>query len=98
MNPRENKSQKENVNHIRNVVMCQSGRKCATYKVIFEELNLVEGYVYVEDGIGGYFRVVQRWSVRVDSDVVQNSSARVDPLGPDVVESVAMMTTSCCFY
>lgn len=88
MNPRENWEKNQNVNHIRN----------ATYKVIFEELNLVESYVYVEDGIGGNFGIVQRWSVRVDADVVQNSATRIDPLGPDVMESVAMMTTSCCFY
>lgn len=68
-----------------------------TYKFIFEGFNLAESNVNVEDGIGGNFGIFQRRSIRVDAGIVQDATARVDPLGPDVAESVAHSSSTTTY-
>lgn len=68
-----------------------------TYKFIFEGFNLTESDVNVEDGIGGDFGILEWRSIRVDAGIVQDTAARVDPLGPDVAESVAHSSSTTAY-
>jgi hypothetical protein len=69
-------------------------KKKSTYKVVFERFYLAESNVDVEDGIGGNFGIFKWRGIRVDAGIVQDTTARIDPLGPDVAESVASTYSS----
>ncbi len=69
-----------------------------TYEFIFEKFHLFQGYFNVENGVGRDFRVFQQRRIRIDGRVVEDSTARIDPLGPDVSESIPGTRASCSSY